>query len=80
MGIIAGGVLVFALEFLDKSFIDVEEANRFFGTPLLGAISRINTETSLRKQRERLSWLYSLVLLGGIIAIVVTTALSTVIS
>lgn len=80
MGIVAGAVLVFALEFLDKSFIDVEEANRFFGTPLLGAISRINTETSLRKQRERLSWLYSLVLLGGIIAIVVTTALSTVIS
>lgn len=79
-GIMFGAVLVFALEFLDKSFIDVEEANRFFGTPLLGAISRINTETSLRKQRERLSWLYSLVLLGGIIAIVVTTALSTVIS
>ena len=44
MGVVSGSVLVFALEFLDKSFIDVEEANRFFGTPLLGAISRINTE------------------------------------
>ncbi|MGE0267450.1 MAG: GNVR domain-containing protein [Candidatus Omnitrophota bacterium] len=78
-GMMFGVVLVFGLEFLDKSFIDVEDANRFFGTPLLGAISRINTEASIRKERERLSWLYSLVLLGGIIAIVVTTALSTVI-
>lgn len=78
-GLMFGVVLVFGLEFLDKSFIDVEDANRFFGAPLLGAISKINTESSIRRERERLSWLYSLVLLGGIIAIVVTTALSTVI-
>jgi len=78
-GMMFGVVFVFGLEFLDKSFIDVEDANRFFGTPLLGAISKINTEASIRKERERLSWLYSLVLLGGIIAIVVTTALSTVV-
>lgn len=78
-GAMFGIVLVFGLEFLDKSFIDVEDANKFFGQPLLGAISRINTDTSLRKERERLSWLYSLVILGGIIAIVVTTALTTII-
>lgn len=78
-GAMFGIVLVFGLEFLDKSFIDVEDANKFFGQPLLGAISKINTDASLRKERERLSWLYSLVILGGIIAIVVTTALTTII-
>ncbi|MBZ0167711.1 MAG: hypothetical protein K8I00_12970 [Candidatus Omnitrophica bacterium] len=78
-GAMLGIILVFGLEFLDKSFIDVEDANRFFGVPLLGAISKINTDSSLRKERERLSWLYSLVILGGIIAIVVTTALTTII-
>ncbi len=78
-GAMLGIILVFGLEFLDKSFIDVEDANKFFGVPLLGAISKINTDASLRKERERLSWLYSLVILGGIIAIVVTTALTTVI-
>ncbi|MBP9853814.1 MAG: hypothetical protein KBD53_02975 [Candidatus Omnitrophica bacterium] len=75
-GLMLGIVLVFGLEFLDKSFIDVEDANRFFGTPLLGAISKINTETSIRRERERLIWLYSIVILLGILAIATTTAVS----
>jgi hypothetical protein len=51
-GALLGFALVVGLEFLDKSFIDVEEAKNFFGEPLLGAISRINTDDSLRLERE----------------------------
>lgn len=75
-GALIGLALVFGAEFLDKSFIDVEDATRFFGQPLLGAISRINTEASLRKEREQQSWLYSLTFAAGVIVVIVTTALT----
>lgn len=79
-GLLLGGIIGFGLvvgaEFLDKSFIDVEEAKKFFGVPLLGAISKINTEASIRKEQERLSWLYSITVLAGIALIIVTVAVS----
>ncbi len=80
MGFFAGALLgfglVFGAEFLDKSFIDVEEATQFFDQPLLGAISKINTEVSIRQDRERQSWMYSITLLIGIIIIIITTAIA----
>jgi len=79
-GLIFGGIvgfgLVVGIEFLDKSFIDVEEAKKFLGTPLLGAISRINTIESIRHDKEKVGWLYSLTVIAGIVAIVLTTAIS----
>jgi len=76
VGLISGCGLVFALEFLDKSFIDVEDASKFFGTPLLGAISKINTEATLRQDREKKIWLYSLTFSSGIVFVMLTVALS----
>lgn len=76
IGLILGFGLVFAVEFLDKSFIDVEEAKEFFGVPLLGAISKITTEDTIRQEFEQQRWLYSLTFVAGIIVIVVTFALS----
>jgi len=79
IGLIAGagsGIgLVFGLEFLDKSFIDVEDAKQYLGTPLLGAISKITTEDSLAREKERLRWLYSLTIIGGVIVIILTMAI-----
>lgn len=79
-GLFLGGLIGFGLvvgaEFLDKSFIDVEEAKKFFGIPLLGAISKINTEASIRKEQERLNWLYSVTILAGIALIIITTAIA----
>lgn len=72
---IAGAVgLVISVEFFDKSFIDVEDAKNYFGIPLLGAISRINTEESLRHERESAFWYYSLITVAG--AVIVMLALS----
>jgi len=57
LGIVFGVGLVVASEFLDKSFIDVEEAKEYLGVALFGAISKINTPDSLRREKEKKRWL-----------------------
>ncbi|OGX42091.1 MAG: hypothetical protein A3G91_06115 [Omnitrophica WOR_2 bacterium RIFCSPLOWO2_12_FULL_50_9] len=76
LGMMAGVGLVIAIEFLDKSFIDVEEAKNFFGVPLLGAISKINTTDSIRREKDRQRWFYSLTAAAGVIIVVVTMAVA----
>lgn len=74
LGALAGTGLVVGAEFLDKSFIDVEEAKNFLGVPLLGAISRINTTDSIRMEHEKERWMYTTTVAIGVIVIVVTVA------
>lgn len=76
LGVFAGVGLVFAVEFMDRSFLDVEEAKIFLGVPLLGAISKINTKNSLRMVKEKERWLYSLTLAIGVIIIILTVWVS----
>lgn len=78
-GVIIGAGLVITAEFLDKSFIDVEDAKQFLGVPLLGAISRINTEQSIRLEKEKLAWMYSLMVIAGALAVMVSVAVSNMI-
>ena len=80
LGLMLGAGFVFSFEFLDKSFIDVEEAKNFLGQPLLGAISKIYTEESIRMNKEKAIWLYSLVIVAGIAAILLTGALMNFLS
>lgn len=75
-GAAAGAGLVIAAEFLDKSFIDVEEAKNFLGVPLFGAISKINTPESIRREKEQTRWLYSLTGAAGVVVVVVTMAVA----
>jgi len=77
LGAMVGFGLVFANEFLDKSFLDVEDAKEFLGAPLLGAISKINTEESIREERDRKRWLYSLTVVVSIMLVVVTVTISS---
>ena len=78
LGLVAGlglGIVsVIGLEFLDKSFLDVEDATKFFAVPLLGAISRITTEDNVRHEKEKALWLYSLTTVAGIVLIILTKA------
>ena len=74
LGAMAGIGLVIGAEFLDKSFIDVEDAKNFLGVPLLGAISKINTTDSIRMEHEKERWLYSATVAIGVIVVVVTVA------
>ena len=76
LGSVAGIGLVLATEFLDKSFIDVEEAKEYLGMSLFGAISRINTPESLRREKEKERWLYGLTFVVGVVLVAVTVQLS----
>ena len=76
LGGLAGTGLVIMSELFDKSFLDVQEAKEHLGVPLLGAISKINTEASIRHDQERQSWVYSITFLVGIIMIIITTAIA----
>ncbi len=77
-GLVLGLGMVFAGEFLDKSFLDVEEAKEFLGTPLLGAISKIITEDTIQPEREQKRWVYSLTIVGGILLVVSTVAVANI--
>jgi uncharacterized protein involved in exopolysaccharide biosynthesis len=79
-GAILGFVLVFLAEMFDKSFIDVEEAKEYLGGPLLGAISIITTEESIRQEKEMDRWVYALSFLGGVVLVVLTITLSNFLS
>lgn len=76
LGAAAGFGIVFGLAFLDRSFIDVEEAKHFLGVPLLGAISRINTQDQIHKEKRNLAWMYALTVVGGALCIALSIALS----
>jgi uncharacterized protein involved in exopolysaccharide biosynthesis len=84
VGLFIGALLGFALvaggEFLDKSFIDVEEAKDFLGVPLLGAISKIETADSIRAVQNKMVWMYSLTIILGIAAIAITSAVAGMIN
>ncbi len=52
-GMCLGVGLVFGREFLDSSFLDLEEARNFLNVPVLGAISRLTTEEEVNKEKEK---------------------------
>jgi len=57
-------------EFLDKSFLNVQEASEFLGVPLLGVISKINTEESLSAVKEKNRWILFGMLGAGSLTVV----------
>ena len=68
MGLGIGISLIFMLEFLDKSFLDVHEASSYLSVPLLGAISKIETEESIREQKDaQLNFLFWMITAGVLI-------------
>lgn len=77
LGVGSGVAIIFLVEFLDKSFLDVQEAAAYLGTPLLGSISKINTLESVRegkqKQIEILFWMGS----AGVLTIAFTIMVSS---
>jgi len=78
-GAIVGIGLIFGLEFLDKSFIDVEEAKEYLGVPLLGAISKINTIENIHTAKAKMRWMYFITLIGGIILLLVSYIIAGII-
>ncbi len=69
LGLATGAGLTFLSEFMDKSFLDVQEASHFLEAPLLGAISKINTRESLLYVKERNKWVAFLLGISGILLV-----------
>ena len=69
LGTVVGGGLILMVEFLDRSFLDVQEASEFLGVPLLGVISKINTVESLYEVKEKNKWTLFWMLSAGIFTV-----------
>ena len=52
LGAFSGVGLVFSKEFLDHSFLDIEDAKQNLDLPVLGAISRITTQEEIDKEKS----------------------------
>lgn len=68
LGIGAGTGLIFAREFLDSSFLDLEEAKTILDVPVLGAISRLTTQEEKNKERANRK---KLITIGSIVSAIV---------
>ncbi len=53
LGAFSGTGLVFAGEFLDHSFLDIEDAKQNLQLPVLGAISRITTQEEIDSEKSK---------------------------
>lgn len=54
MGSLAGTGLVYGKEFLDRSYIDLEDAKAHLDLPVLGGISRIKAQEDIKKDKDRI--------------------------
>lgn len=53
LGGFSGAGLVFGREFMDNSFLDIEDAKQQLDLPVLGAISRLITQEEIDKEKSR---------------------------
>jgi len=78
LGLGIGIALILFMEFLDKSFLDVNEASIYLNTPLLGAISKISTEESIREEKEAQTHMLFWLCVAGVLMISLTIMFSTI--
>ena len=52
LGICLGGGLIFIYEFLDESFLDVQETSQFLEVPLLGVIVKFHTQEFVKADQR----------------------------
>lgn len=76
MGSFAGTGLVFGREFLDHSFLDIEDAKQNLELPVLGAISRITTQEEIDKEKHKEVKLIILFSVVSFVLIIASTLIS----
>ena len=78
LGLFLGGGMVFVTEFLDKSFLDIQEAKEFLGAPLLGSVSKITTPENIEEERQRQTWLLFWMCSAGVLLIAFTVMIAAI--
>lgn len=74
IGIFLGGAagvgLIFMREFMDQSYLDIEDAKVGLELPILGAISRITTHDEIAKERNKQTfWIFTSATVGMFIVV-----------
>jgi len=72
LGSFAGTGLVFGREFMDHSFLDIEDAKGNLELPVLGAISRLTTQEEIDKEKYRKKKLIIIGLASSAALIIIT--------
>ncbi|HOW36394.1 MAG TPA: GNVR domain-containing protein [Candidatus Omnitrophota bacterium] len=80
IGLASGVGFVFLREFLDKSFIDVQDVREYFGQPLLGAISRITTVDIVESEKQREKLILITIAVAGVMVILVAAFMASIIN
>ncbi|MFZ5800892.1 MAG: GNVR domain-containing protein [Candidatus Omnitrophota bacterium] len=71
LGSFSGAGLVLGKEFMDHSFLDIEDAKANLELPVLGAISRITTQEEIDKENLRKRQIITIGLITGAVVIVI---------
>jgi hypothetical protein len=76
LGASAGVGFVFAKEFMDQSFLDIEDAKQSLELPVLGAISRITTQEEIDKERLKKKTYIITVVVSSVVLILIVMLMS----
>lgn len=76
LGAASGAGLVFGKEFIDQSFLDIEDAKQRLALPVLGAISRLTTQEEIDKEKFRKKKLITIALTSSTVLILVVMLIS----
>jgi len=76
LGAASGTGLVFGKEFIDQSFLDIEDAKQRLELPVLGAISRLTTQEEIDKEKYKKKKLITIVLVSSAVLIFVVMLIS----
>lgn len=71
LGAAVGTGLVFGSEFMDQSFVDIEDAKNTLELPILGGISRITTQEEIDKEKSKKQKFITVTLIVSVVMIVV---------
>jgi uncharacterized protein involved in exopolysaccharide biosynthesis len=76
LGAAVGTGLVFAREFLDHSFLDIEDAKLNLESPMLGAISRLTTQEEIDKEIYQKKKLVTIASVSSVVLIIAVMLVS----
>jgi capsular polysaccharide biosynthesis protein len=76
LGASIGAGLVFGSEFMDQSFLDIEDAKTTLELPILGGISRITTQEEIDKEKYKKARFITIVLIVSGILVVTAILIS----